>query len=165
MAMPRAHSADAMPMMDPIDAAQTSNRALVDRECDCIALAERNDLGPRLHPRTLLGQHELAAREIALRPREQDGGLDREYVLPVEILMEAVVVVGPVFQQERSRTQLTRRVAAREEAGVFVRKRDVEPERFVPAIGGRGESWVERRAQPGDEVGQGIGEEIGRAHV
>jgi hypothetical protein len=35
-----------------------------------VALPERNHLGARLHPRSLLGEHELAPGEIFARARE-----------------------------------------------------------------------------------------------
>jgi len=62
---------------------------------DAIALTQGHDFCPRLHARALLGQNEFSASEISLRFREQNGHLDWEYMLAVEILMEAVVV--PLF--------------------------------------------------------------------
>ena len=72
----------------------------------------------RLHARALLGQHELAAGEVSARLRQQDGELQREDMLAVEVLVEAVVVAGAVAEEERGRAGLAGGVAAGEEPGV-----------------------------------------------
>ena len=55
--------------------------------------------------RALLGHDELAAGEIDAGFRQQDGHLQREDVLAIEILMQAVVVPGAVSQEQRPRMQ------------------------------------------------------------
>jgi hypothetical protein len=69
------------------------------RECHSIALAQRNDVWPRLHARPLLGEHELATGEIPPWLAEQDSYLDRENVLAIEILVQTVEIAGAVLQQ------------------------------------------------------------------
>lgn len=72
--------------------------------------------------------------------------------------MQAVVVVRAVPQQERRRSELPRRMAARDEVRVLVRVLDLDAHRRVPAIGDGDELWIERGTQPNDELGQGVGE-------
>ena len=64
-AMTRAYPAHAMPQVHPIRTTRALHRPIVHREHDTVAATKRHHLGPRLHPRPLLGQHELAAREVA----------------------------------------------------------------------------------------------------
>jgi hypothetical protein len=70
-------------------------------DCDHgrIALTQRQHHRSRLHSRPLLGHHELAAGEIATGLGQQDGNLQREDVLTIEILMETVVIACAVLQQ------------------------------------------------------------------
>ena len=96
MPVPRAHPAHAMAQVHPVDAARTLHRTVVDREHHGVTLAQRHDLGPRLHARTLLGHDELAAGEVAPRLGQQDRQLQRKHVLAVEVLMQAVVVAGTI---------------------------------------------------------------------
>src|SRR6266704_3682449 len=49
--------------------------------------------------RALHGEQEFAAGEILARPREQERELQREGELAVEILVQAVEVAEPIFQQ------------------------------------------------------------------
>jgi hypothetical protein len=70
---------------------------MVDRENHTLALAERDDLDPRLHARTLLSQDKFASGEIDAGPREQKRDLERKDVLAVEVLMKAVVIAGTIL--------------------------------------------------------------------
>ena len=79
---------------------------------------ERHDLDARLHARALLGQHELAAGEVAPGSDSRIATCSGNDVLAVEVLVQAVVVAGAVSQQQRRRPRLAGRVAAREEVGV-----------------------------------------------
>ncbi|MNC85217.1 hypothetical protein D3C83_08070 [compost metagenome] len=126
---------------------------MMNREHYGIALAERDHHRPRLHARTLLGDDEFAAGEVPRGFRQQDGRLQREDMLAVEILVQAVIVIGAVLQQQRRRPALACRVAAPDEGGVLGRKPDVNAHRVVPAIGDDGETRVQRCAQLGDEIG------------
>lgn len=83
-----------------------------------VALRERNHFGAGLHARALLGQHELAAGEIASRLGQEDRDLEREHVLAIEILMQAVEIAGLILQQQRRRPRLACLVASFQERGV-----------------------------------------------
>src|SRR5688500_6244308 len=156
--MARAHPAHAMAHIDPVDAARALQRAVVNGEHHRVALAKRHDVRARLHARPLLGEHEFAAGEVAPRLGKQDGELQREYMLAVQVLVQAVVVFGAVSQQERRRPALAGPVAAPDESRVLVRETRIDAQRRVPAIGHRRERWIERGAQRGDRLGQRIAE-------
>ncbi len=55
-----------------MDALRPAHRALVHRKDHRLPLFQRHNLRPRLHPRPLFRQHELAAGEILARLRQQD---------------------------------------------------------------------------------------------
>ena len=112
------------------------------REDDAVALVERHDLGPGLSARPLLRQHELATREIPSRGRQEDGDLQREHVLPVHVLMQAVVVALGVLQEERRRLGLPGTMTAVEKVRVVVRVAHVDLHRLVPAVRDAGQGWV-----------------------
>ena len=134
------------------------NGAMVNGEDHSVALPERDHLGPRLHAGSLLGQHELAAGEVSSRLRQQDRDLQRKDVLAVEILMQAVVVVRPVLEQKRCRSDLPGGVAASQKIGMRFRIAHVDAQRLIPAIGDRRQPGVEGRAQVGDDWRQRIRE-------
>src|SRR5262245_25542990 len=119
VALPRPHAADAVAELDAVHAARPLNGALVDGEDDAVASPERHHHGPRLHAGPLLRHHELAAREVLPGRGEECRELERKDVLPVEVLMEAVVVAGPVLEEERRRPRLAGRVAALDELPVL----------------------------------------------
>ena len=119
----------------------------MDREDDGIALAQRHDLGARLHARALLGQHEFAAGEVPAGLGQQDRDLEREDVLAVEVLVQAVVVALAVLQEQRRRPRLPGRMAALEERRVLARIAHVDAHRLVPAVGDRRKPRIERGAQ------------------
>ncbi len=58
---PGAEAADAVPHADPVGPPTARDRPVVNRKDDALALAERHDLGSRLHAWSLFGEHELAA--------------------------------------------------------------------------------------------------------
>ena len=62
--------------------------------------------------RSLLGQHQLTAREVAPGLREQDRDLHWEHVLPVQVLMQAVVIARGVLQQQWRGATLARVIEA-----------------------------------------------------
>jgi hypothetical protein len=55
-----------------------------------------------LHSRPLFGQHELSSSKISSRLGKEESHLDREDVLSVKILVEAVVIAETVLKQEWS---------------------------------------------------------------
>jgi hypothetical protein len=111
VAMAGSQPADSVPQINAIGSARPLYRAVVDCEHHAVALAQRYHLGSRLHAWSLFGQDELAAGEIPLRFREQNGHLQRKDVLTIQILMERIVVTLGVLQQERCRPRLPRLVA------------------------------------------------------
>src|SRR5688572_21983786 len=135
MTMSGTHTADAMAQIYPIDAALSTHRPVVHGEYRSMALAQRHDLRARLHPRALLGDDEFAAGEVASGLGQQDRDLQREHVLAVEILMQAVVVAGAVLQKQRRRPALARGMATFDELVVLLREPGVDIKRLVPAIG------------------------------
>ena len=108
--------------------------------------------------RPLLGEDEFAAREIDGRPCEQERDLEREDVFAIEVLMQAVVIVGAVPEQERGRLRLARLMATVEEGLVVHRVADLDLHRLIPAVGDFRQRRIERGPQVGDERRQGIGE-------
>lgn len=64
MAVAGAHPAHAMAQMDPRSAARSPHGPVIHRKDDAVALIEVDDLGSRLHPWPLLGQHEFATRKV-----------------------------------------------------------------------------------------------------
>src|SRR5215470_18683936 len=113
MAMAQAQAADAVAHVDAVGAARALHRPVMHGKDDALALAERDDLRARLHARPLLREDEFAAQEILARPRQQERNLQREDVLAVDVLMQAVVVAGSVLEQQWRRFPLPRLAAAR----------------------------------------------------
>jgi hypothetical protein len=59
--------AHAVPHIDAIGAPRSAHRAMMNGKGHCISLPQWNDFDARLQSRPLLGQHEVAASEIAVR--------------------------------------------------------------------------------------------------
>lgn len=74
----RTQAAYTKPHVDPINTARTTNRTVVDRKNHSLFLDERYHLSARLHSRSLLGKHELAASEILVRLGKQKRHLKRK---------------------------------------------------------------------------------------
>src|SRR5690349_4804462 len=89
-----------MAQIHAVRAALAVDRTMAHREDDRFALAQRYDLGARLAARALLGQHEFPARKIDSRSAQQDRRLQRKDEFPVDVLMQAVVIVDAVAKQE-----------------------------------------------------------------
>src|SRR5262249_32730096 len=83
-------AADAMAPVDAVRAAPALHGSMMHGDDPALAVRERHHFRPRLHPRPLLREHEFAAGEILARPRQQKSDLQRENVLAVEILMQAI---------------------------------------------------------------------------
>ena len=113
--VPGSQPAYAMPMIDPVDATCTLDRAGVHGKYHGVSLAQAHHFRPRLHAGPLLGHDELATREIQAGLRKKDGNLQGKDVLAVEVLMQAIVVSLSVTEQERRRTYLPCRMAAPDE--------------------------------------------------
>jgi hypothetical protein len=87
-----------MAQIHPIRSSRSLHWAMMHRKGNRVPLPKRNDLRPRLHTRTLLRQHKLSSGKIHSRLRQQDRNLDREDMLAVKILMQAVVITLPILQ-------------------------------------------------------------------
>lgn len=92
VSLTRTHLADPMAHIDPIGAASALHWTGVNRESHCITLLQWHDFRARLHAWALLGEHKFATHEVLTRGREQNGHLNGENMLSVEILMQAVVI-------------------------------------------------------------------------
>src|SRR5439155_22135186 len=88
----RTQPADPMAHIDPIGAARALHWTGVNRESHSITLLERHDFRARLHSRALLGERKFAALEVLTRGGEQNGHLNWENMLSIEILLQAVVI-------------------------------------------------------------------------
>src|SRR5436853_547867 len=135
MAGTRAQSTDAVAHVDAVDAAYALHGSVPDREDHSLSTLERHDLRSRLLARALLGEDELATGEIVVGPREQEGGLQRENMLAIDVLVQAVIVARAVLQQQGRRLALARRVAARQVDRMLGGIAHGNPHRLVPAIG------------------------------
>lgn len=96
VSLSRSQTAHSVPKIDAIDPSRTLNRPVMHCERHRVSLAKWNHLWPRLHPRPLLREHELAAGEIFLWLREHDRNLDRENVFAIEILVEATEITDRI---------------------------------------------------------------------
>ena len=67
MTRSRQDAADAVAQIHPVGTARALHRTIVDSEHDSIALAQRDNDRPGLHPRALFRHHEFTAREVLAR--------------------------------------------------------------------------------------------------
>ncbi len=156
MPAPAVYVADAMAQVDSIITSNAFDRPLMYGEHYGVALFQVDDLGARLHTRALLGEDELAPGEVLAGFRQQDRHLQREYVLAIQVLVQAVVVLRPVLQQQWSGALLTGGVAALDEIGVLLGKSRFQPHAFIPAIGQRYQLRIQRLTQLLDHFRQRI---------
>src|SRR4030095_4473788 len=110
-------------------------RARVDREQDRVALRKRHHRDAGLHPWPLLGQNEFAALKILARLRQQHRGLQREDMLAVKILVQAIIVARAIAEQQWSRALLPGSVATAEKVGMVGGKAGANLHALVPAVG------------------------------
>src|SRR5690242_6287555 len=99
VAVPGPYAAHAMPQVHAIDPSGAAHWTVPDGEDHPIASVERHHLDPRLHPRPLLGQDELAAREVSSGLRQEERHLEGEDLLAIEILVQTVVVARAILEQ------------------------------------------------------------------
>ncbi|GBQ90800.1 hypothetical protein AA23498_0982 [Acetobacter nitrogenifigens DSM 23921 = NBRC 105050] len=121
-------------------------RTGVNREQNTIAFSKRNDRRPRLHTGPLFGQDELATGEIRTRFRKKDRNLKRKNMIAIEILMQAIVISLPIFQKKGRRFRLTGGMAPLKKICMAFGKAHGIAYAFIPAIGNRDETWVQRRS-------------------
>src|SRR6185369_16825394 len=101
-------------------------------------------------------KHELAPGKLVAGGAEQYRRLDRKDVLAVEVLVQAVVVAFPVFQDQRRRAALPGIVTALEPSVESLGKAWLQPQPLVPVVGYRRQLRVERLAQCSDRLRQRI---------
>ena len=116
---PRADAANAVTQVHAIRTARTLHRPVVNRENNAVALTKRHDHRPALHARALLRHDELTAGEVRAGVGQQNSQLEREDMLTVEVLVQAVVVVDSILKEKRRRPHLTGIVATLDEVGVL----------------------------------------------
>ncbi len=131
---------------------------MVNRENDRLPLAQRNHHPARLGAWTLLYHDELAAGEVGIGGIQQDGCLQRKHHVPIEILMQAVEAARPVAQQQWRRPGLAGGMALRQIGIQRVREGSFLSQGSPPLVRHLRESGIQRRAQGGDRIGQGIRE-------
>src|ERR1700722_5597577 len=79
-------------------------------------------------------------------------------MLAVHVLVQAIVIAGPIAQQERRRPRLTGLPAAREVRLVLARIADGNAHRFVPPVRDWGEPRIETATKRANLLRQRIGE-------
>lgn len=158
VSLPRTQLADAVAHVNPIDSTGSLHGTGVNCERYSIALLERYNLYARLHTWTLFGQHKLAAGKIVVRRGEQDGDLNRENMLSVEILMKAVVIAFAVLEEQRRRPMLSCVMAALNEFSVSFGIAHVDVHCRIPAVGYRREMRIQRSTKFLNDLWQRIAE-------
>src|SRR5687768_1415150 len=145
--MTRAQAADAMAQIGPVNPAGALDRPMMHRKCNSIPLLEWNNLWTGLHTWPLLRQYKLAARKITARLGQQDGELNGEYMFPVQILVQAIVIPRLILQQQRGRTKLACLVAAPDKIRMLRRVTHIHAHCPVPAIGNWDQVCIDCSAQ------------------
>src|SRR6267142_5666398 len=79
-------------------------------------------------------------------------------MLAIEILVQAVVIVGPVPEQKRCWSDLAGFMAPRDKLGMLCRITNINSHRLVPSIGDRNKMRIDGRPEPLDKVRQRIAE-------
>ena len=147
-----------MPEIHAICAASALHGTIMNREHHAITLAKRHNDRSRLHTGPLLRHHEFATGKVFVGFRQQNGELEREHMFAVEVLVQAVVIVGPILEQKRCRPDLAGAMATLNEIGVFLRVAKINTHRAVPAIGDRDKMRVDSCPKACNKIGQRIAE-------
>src|SRR6202171_4375645 len=129
--------ANSMLQVHSVHTSRAMNRSMTGRNYCGASLAQRQHERSRLHAGALLGHHEFAALEVAARLGEQQYNLQWKNMLPIEILVQTVVVASAVLQQKRRWLPLSGRVAAVDEIDMPVRETCGHAHRVIPAVGHR----------------------------
>src|SRR5215475_10480198 len=131
---------------------------MMDREDDAVPLPERHHFNARLLARSLLREHEFTAREVVSWHRQEEGDLQREDMLAIEILMQAVVIALVIVQEEWRWPGLAGAVTPLKKYRMLIRIAHVDAQSLVPAICDASQRRIQRLAQVGDHCGKRIGE-------
>jgi hypothetical protein len=87
VSMSAAKAADPVPQINTISPLDSLNWAMANGKSNSIALLQTYHFGAGLHPRTLLGQHELASGEILPGHGKKESYLNRENIFAVNVLV------------------------------------------------------------------------------
>src|SRR5260370_615985 len=79
-------------------------------------------------------------------------------MLAIEVLVQAVVIVGTVLEQKRCRSELARLVAPLDEVCMLLWIANINTHRLVPSIGNRNKMRIDGRPEPRNKAGQRITE-------
>src|ERR1700754_4757072 len=104
-----------------IRAARATHGPIANCEDNTVSLTERHHHRPALHARALLRHDELTTGEVRAGVGQQNGQLQREDMLTVEILVQAIIVADSILKEKRSRAYLTGIVATLDEFGMLLR--------------------------------------------
>src|ERR1700722_15561578 len=142
----RSYAAHPMPQVHPIGAPRTLDRTMMHSECDCIPPMEVDNLRPGLHAGPLLSKNKLSPSEICARLRQEDRDLNWEHLFSIEVLVEAVVIPGPILKKQGSWLFLAGFMAPSNKVLMigWVPRRQVH--RCIPTIGNRRQFGVKLSA-------------------
>src|ERR1700684_4083821 len=84
--------------------------------------------------------------------------LEREDMLAVQILVQAVVVADPILKEKRRRPHLAGIVTTLQEVAVLFRIARIDSHCFIPAIGDRDQMRIERCPEFAQKIGKRIAE-------
>jgi hypothetical protein len=110
--MSGAKAADSVSQINTIGSLGSLNRAMADGKSNSVALLQAHNFGARLHPGTLLGQHELASGEILPGHGKKESYLNREDIFAVNVLVQRIPVAFIITQQQRRRSRLSSLMAS-----------------------------------------------------
>src|SRR5258708_3875403 len=100
MTVPRPDAADAVAQVYTIRAALALHRPVVNCKNNAVSLTKRHHHWTALHTRALLRHDELTTGEVRVGVGQKNCQLEREDMLTVEVLVQAVVVVDSILQQK-----------------------------------------------------------------
>ena len=107
ISMSGAKPTDSVTQINTIGSLDSLNWAMTDGKSNPIALLQAHHFGAGLHPRTLLGQYELASGEILAGYGKKESDLNRENIFAVNVLVQRIPVALIVTQQQRRRSRLS----------------------------------------------------------
>src|SRR5262245_11129179 len=96
VARPRDDAAHAVAHGAPVDAPRAHDRPVARREDDDLTLLGGDGLAPRLGPRALLDQQEVAARVVDAPPAQEARDLQGKHDVAVDVLVQTVVAAALV---------------------------------------------------------------------
>lgn len=134
MSTSRSDAADPVSHVDPVDAASPLHRSMMHWENHRLPPLKRHHFSSRLHPGTLFGEYKFPSGEVMLRLRQQNRDLQRKDMLPIQILMQTVVISLLILQQKRSRAHLPGMMTALYELLMILGKADIDSHLLIPDI-------------------------------